>query len=236
MRALLAGTARSVVWIALALATACGPPRDPNGTLERVRGGTLRVGVAENPPWTTVSGRGVSGVEPALVADFARELDARVEWVPGPQEALFEAAEQGELDLVIGGVVYRTPWTRRLSLAMPFYTDTFVVGLPSETLPRHEIRGVEVSVRIGDAVAAYLRRKGAVPVYTRDLTRVGGAVVAPSWQLARLGRRNSGVVVHQARHTMALPRGENGLLALLEKSLRRWRPQIPRMLREEAAR
>lgn len=33
---------------------ACGIPRDPEGTLERVRGGPLRVGVIHAPPWVTV--------------------------------------------------------------------------------------------------------------------------------------------------------------------------------------
>jgi polar amino acid transport system substrate-binding protein len=41
-------------WTALLIlavaAGSCGIPRDPRGTLDRVRGGTLRVGVAERAP------------------------------------------------------------------------------------------------------------------------------------------------------------------------------------------
>src|SRR3712207_7643050 len=35
------------------VAAACDLPRDPEGTLQRVRGGTMRVGVVERRPWTT---------------------------------------------------------------------------------------------------------------------------------------------------------------------------------------
>jgi DNA-binding IclR family transcriptional regulator len=59
----------------LALAAAgCDLPRDAEGTLDRVRGGTLRVGVVNHPPWVVDSGGAVGGVESALVTQLAREL------------------------------------------------------------------------------------------------------------------------------------------------------------------
>jgi polar amino acid transport system substrate-binding protein len=77
------------IGLLLVLAAACDLPRDPEGTLERVRGGTLRVGVAHNPPWASLPAPGeAQGVEPRLVRALAAELGARVEWVAGGETEL----------------------------------------------------------------------------------------------------------------------------------------------------
>src|SRR3712207_7170238 len=93
----LAGGILLAVLLAL---SGCGFPGDPRGTLERVRGGEMRVGMVENPPWT---GGGPSGVEAELVDDFARELDAETVYVRGTTPELLEATKQGEVDILVGG-------------------------------------------------------------------------------------------------------------------------------------
>ncbi|MCU1436011.1 MAG: putative lipoprotein [Pseudarthrobacter sp.] len=94
----------------LALVTAvflagCGTyPADPSGTLERVAGGTLRVGASENGDWvkfSAASGGGqatrpasprrdedVQGTEAELVREFAARLGADIEWVSGTEHVL----------------------------------------------------------------------------------------------------------------------------------------------------
>ena len=57
-------------------AAGCGIPRDPESTLDRVRGGTLRAGITASEPWTTLEGGRPGGVEVALVERFAQELGA----------------------------------------------------------------------------------------------------------------------------------------------------------------
>lgn len=42
--------------VILALAVACDFPRDAQDTLQRVRNGTMRVGVSENDPWVRFVG------------------------------------------------------------------------------------------------------------------------------------------------------------------------------------
>jgi polar amino acid transport system substrate-binding protein len=70
----------------LGLTTAgCQFPRDPEGTLERVRGGTLRVGVLDDPPWVALSGAAPMGAEADLVREFAGSIDADVEWIEAPE-------------------------------------------------------------------------------------------------------------------------------------------------------
>lgn len=104
--------------------TGCGSiPADPDGTLERVQGGVLRVGVTENAPWVDLSGSGEpSGTEPTLVLEFAQQLGATVAWTAGSEATLAEALEAGELDLVIGGFLEDTPWTEFGAATRPYVT------------------------------------------------------------------------------------------------------------------
>ena len=67
--------------LAAVLAVGCQYPRDPEGTLDRVRGGVMRVGVTHVDPWVKLDGGTPSGVEVELLERFARTIDAEVEWV-----------------------------------------------------------------------------------------------------------------------------------------------------------
>jgi polar amino acid transport system substrate-binding protein len=136
---------RSLVAVLLAglVATgvgACGAglPRDPDGTLARVRGGTLRVGVSVEPPWTESPVPVTSdspdappaGIEPTLVADFARSLDAEVQWRVGGEEALVADLEEGRLDVVVGGLTADSPWSQHAALTRPYVTVPGAGGTP----------------------------------------------------------------------------------------------------------
>src|SRR3546814_14334158 len=77
----------------------CDLPKDPEGTLDRVQGGVMRVGVSENPSWTMIDGATASGVEVDLVEAFAGELGARIEWVHGTEAELLAALERFALDI-----------------------------------------------------------------------------------------------------------------------------------------
>jgi len=95
----------------LLLSLACQYPRDPEGTLDRVAGGVMRVGFVEHPPWVEKENETLAaGIEPELLRQFAAELDSdlRVYW--GSEEDLFTALEHFELDVVAGGLTEATPW------------------------------------------------------------------------------------------------------------------------------
>jgi len=69
----------AIVFLILALipiSTRCDFPRDPRGTLEAVRDGTMRVGIVGNDSWTRTEGGSASGVEVELLEDFANKLGA----------------------------------------------------------------------------------------------------------------------------------------------------------------
>ncbi|GLB68628.1 transporter substrate-binding domain-containing protein [Arthrobacter mangrovi] len=123
------------------LLAGCGlkMPSDPEGTLDRVAGGTLRVGISHNPPWTETgtgsgpanananaatgtssAGTGPAGTEAELVRAFAAEHNARVEWVSGGESNLVRRLERGELDLVVGGLTKDSPWSKHAALTQPY--------------------------------------------------------------------------------------------------------------------
>ena len=112
----------SIVAVVLFLG-ACGIPRDSDGALDRIRNGTLRVGIAENPPWVVVKDSAISGIEPALVGELARQLNARVETVYGSETRLLEGLHRRELDLVIGGFTVDSPWKRDVAFTKPYHED-----------------------------------------------------------------------------------------------------------------
>ena len=108
----------------LLLATGCDLPRDPEKTLDRVRGGTLRVGVSAHEPWTDWKGDGSDrrpvGIEVELAEQFAKEIDAEVHWVRGSEGELLTALENFDLDLVAAGLTDDTPWKDRVGLSRTF--------------------------------------------------------------------------------------------------------------------
>lgn len=98
----------------------CTMPWDPAGTLERVRGSVIHVGISHNPPWTDICTAGEpAGKEAEAVRRLAVVLDARVEWHHGGEAELMTQLEQFELDLVIGGLTDDTPWKNRVGLTRP---------------------------------------------------------------------------------------------------------------------
>ena len=199
----------------VAVATGCDLPRDPEGTSERVSGGTMRVGISEAPPWTRVAGSEAGGVEVELVRHFARELGAEIHWVQGTEAALLEALENFELDLVIAGLTDDTPWSDRLGLSRAYITTETLVAVPTSAPLPAALDGVEVAVEVGDAAAGFLRRRGAVPVVgTRTV-----AVVVEDWELAGRRLRPTEFVLERAAHVMATPPGENGWLNRLQRFL-----------------
>jgi polar amino acid transport system substrate-binding protein len=227
------GLAAVVVAVLLAVGvTGCGIPRDPEGTLDRVRGGTLRAGITASQPWTSLEGGRPGGVEVELVERFAQELGARVEWVDGSEAELIGALEVRELDLVVGGLTADTPWQSKAAITRSYATTRVVVAVPaSQPLPG-DIAGLRVAVEAGSEAAGILEEKtDAVPVRVPDVTQVkGSAVAVDEWLLDNLGLRDTGVHLSKAKHVMATPLGENAFLVRLERFLIAHQADVPALL------
>ena len=173
-----ARTARLAAHLALASAAlACSLPRDADGTLDRVRHGTLRVGAFPNPPWVTDSLGALDGVEVRLVTDLAHGLGAHVAWIRKPEADLLEALHERELDLVVGGLTAAEPWAKQVAFTHPYHVDTVGVAPTSGAVTRTVVRQHVLAVAKGENawlvhVERYLHaRESQVPRLLRDVPR-----------------------------------------------------------------
>jgi polar amino acid transport system substrate-binding protein len=214
---------RALICIALAVAGllgACRIPEDPDGTLDRVEGGIMRVGVTESDPWVTLDG-GVptGGVEVALVRSFARDLHARIEWVDGSEEELIAALKEGSLDLVIGGLTSKSRWKQDAALTRPYVRTRTVVGVPPESSPPDDLDGVPVAAELGSEAEALLDAKTDAEVRAvRELGDVReGPVAAHDYVLDDLGLA-VGPELKEEKHVMAVRLGENAFMVRLASS------------------
>lgn len=105
--------------LAVALVAACDLPRDPAGTLDRVTGGTLRVGMVAAESTAMAGHAAMARADRDLIEGLAREVRASPVWTHASAEALFLALERREIDLVAGGVYGDTPWAGRIGLSNP---------------------------------------------------------------------------------------------------------------------
>ena len=105
----------------LFLLSSCGLPRDPEGATKRIQSAhELRVGIADNPPWTIAGPGEPTGIEADLVRRFARNQHALVVWTKGSETTLAEALKHHELDLMVGGFDAKTPWASSAAISQPF--------------------------------------------------------------------------------------------------------------------
>lgn len=97
-------------------------PKDPKGTLERVRGGTLRAGVIHAPPWVEDADEPhePGGPEAEIVRSIARELGAEIRWVRGAPDRLLTRLREHELDILIGGFEESSPALRKVAKTRPY--------------------------------------------------------------------------------------------------------------------
>ncbi|ARS34544.1 hypothetical protein CA264_03295 [Pontibacter actiniarum] len=192
-------------------------PRDPEHTLENVKGHVLRVGVASNGKWAQADGASPSGIEVELVKGFAKELGAEIEWLPDAQSNILEKVEVHELDMAIGGFTKTSPWVKHLAFSQPHHTEKIKVGtLPSRTLPE-EIEDLPVHVRRNSQAAVYVKKKEGQPVYVDQLQPGPYLVAATEEELQQLGLRVSDYTLHKEEYVVAIPKGENAFLMRLDK-------------------
>ncbi len=211
----------------LFLLVACDMPRDAGGTLERVRGGEMRVGFIENPPWIKDADGRITGVEARLVEGFARELGARIRWVRGSEAALVEALHRREIDLLATGLTSDTPHASRVGMTQPYLRVTIAIGHPPGRPPGDP--RITVPEQRPD-LAGRVRERGGEPVAPE--------AGVPSWvgpveALVARGLRPDAELMSE-RHVMAVPGGESAFLLALDRYLHGvGEDGIRRMLAEE---
>jgi polar amino acid transport system substrate-binding protein len=210
-------------------------PRDPKETSRHAQGGRLRVGLVEHPPWVIRTNGEPAGAEVELVRRFAAELGAMPEWHWGGEQQQMEALRYYQLDVVVGGMTDETPWSKYVGLTSPYFEERIKVGAPRTMQPPASVKGMQVAVKSGEAIAGYLERKGASPVRVDDLSRASLPVAAPDWQLEQMGLTPTEIDLHTEKHVWAAPPGENGFIKRLDEFLYRHSSEIKGLLQQEVA-
>ncbi|HYZ47123.1 MAG TPA: transporter substrate-binding domain-containing protein [Actinomycetota bacterium] len=203
----------------LSMLAACDLPRDAEGTLERVRGGVLRVGVTESDPWVVLGPEGPSGVEVEIVRSLAAELDAKIEWTEGSVDELAAAVHLRELDLMVGGLTSTSKISSEVTFTHPYLTTQVVVAVPSDSPAPEDIAGLQVAVEKGTEGAGILEKTDAIPRPVSDVTRADGAVAIENYLLDDLGLEDTGLRLLESDHVMGAPHGENDWLVEVERFL-----------------
>ena len=230
-------TAAAALTAASALA-GCEYPRDAGGTLQHVRGGTLRVGATESDPWVIRSPEGLQGAEVRLVEQLAASLGARVAWTEGSEGELMKALQLRELDLVVGGIDRTAPWDKEASLTQPYFTERVVVASRTgRRPPSDDLQDVPVAVEGGTEEAGLLeKRKDATVVRVAEVSVAREEyVAAPDWQLGKLGLQPTGIELSTTEHVVAVPLGENAWQLHIERFLLDREPAEVARLLEEAS-
>src|SRR3954447_5247418 len=197
-------------------------PKDAEKTLGKVSNGTIRVGFTNAAPWVYPSATGAQGIEANIIINFAQTLHAKVEWIEGTEEQLYNALKRGEINILIGGITDKTPWKEEIGLTKPYIETSIVIAQPSAQPSNNQqpsIEGQWVAVKKGTDEGYYVRKKDAKPFYTTQLPAANMLSAGYDWQVQEWNMHNTGIVLKKESHVMAVPPGENAFLLALDKYL-----------------
>jgi polar amino acid transport system substrate-binding protein len=220
---------------------ACQFPRDPDGTLDRVRGGTMVVGWTVHEPWVIgTDGDAPGGLEPDLMEALAREIGAEVEWAELPEAELGEALRRKVVDVGIGGLTVDSLLRREVSLTRSYVTAHLEVATPTGGDLPDDLEGTRVAVQAHSPGEGRLRQATkAIVVPVESLTALPDdvdAVAAWDFELDDLGLRPTEKELVEERHVIGLPMGENAWQVEVEGFLLDRGEEIARALRAEVPR
>jgi polar amino acid transport system substrate-binding protein len=203
--------------------------------MDRIEGGTLRVGVIDAPPFTDVRAGKVTGVEADLIREFAASEDADVSFTVGTEKDLTEALAGFQLDVVIGGITTQTPYAKDVAVTRPYLDTQLEVGQPPGTDVPDNLGGTEIWVERGSPAAAALKEEeeDAIPVFYDDATEIDGPALVESYELEPLGLESIDYILSDDEHAMAVPMGENALMTELEYFLLDNEAYAARLLEDE---
>lgn len=117
------GKSVAAVGVAVVLAlTGCSQkiPLDPEGTLDRVSNDTLRIGLSPHEELVEIEGTSYRGSEVELAKNFAQSIGAKPEFIVGGEESLVKKLEADQVDLVVGGISSKTPWSKMVGMTRPY--------------------------------------------------------------------------------------------------------------------
>ncbi|MEX0965853.1 MAG: transporter substrate-binding domain-containing protein [Bacteroidia bacterium] len=208
--------------LAITLLFACDDfPKDPENTLERIKGKTIRVGIAEDGKWSGYYTGEAIGIEAEIIKAYAKTLNANIEWYPGSQEHLIGLLKEYQIDIAIGGFTESSVFKSHAGFTQPYFTERIKIGAPSNITISEEIKNKKVLVKRGsDALLAVLENNGEPVIYDSLPGILTQLIVAPEDELKSMGLNISEKDLKEIAHVLAVPKGENGLLTDLEQFIK----------------
>jgi polar amino acid transport system substrate-binding protein len=192
-------------------------PRDAKGTLNRVQGKVLKVGLSGYDSTANTSDRNVH-LELHLIQSFAQQVHARVEWVRGPQSEIIKLLHNNHLDMAIGGYTSPSPFEKEVSFTKPYFTERVVIAVPSNQSAPESIKGKKVTVT-NHMVASVVKKKGGIPEFLDSLSSGSNLTAAALENLSGSGLKPTALVLNEEKFVIAVPKGENAFLIKLEHFL-----------------
>lgn len=104
----------------IVLLTACSFPKDPENSLQEARQRGLRVGIVNNPPYTTYKNGIAGGTEAGIINRFAKSGGLKVTYICGTESVLMPQLEKYNLHLIIGGFDKKTIWKDKAGLTTTY--------------------------------------------------------------------------------------------------------------------
>lgn len=228
----------SVLAVCLCAALAgCQFPKDPEGTLDKVRErGTMKVGVTQVDPFVKLGGAEPAGVEVELIKRFALHLGVEIEWVEGSESELVELLKGTEIDVMLAGLSRGSVLRREVSFTRPYANVEIVIGVPPDA-DTPEVEGLDLLVEENSAPAAIVEKEtDADPIRVPSLTGADGRPVAvEDYLLDELGYRKTGHSLKETEHCLAVTMGENAWLTEIEKWLLDHEEMASDLLRQESS-
>lgn len=215
-----------VLFLISLLLTSCDIPKDPEKTLESIKGKKLIVGIVENPPWSYFSKEEPQGLEVLLVKSIAKDLGATIEWVKGSESELFQSLIANQVHLVIGGISKKNPWSKQVGFTNPYLKEKIYVGVAANSTPIESIKHKEVGVSKGNSIAKYVKKKEAYPTPVEDLERFHGPIAGYEHEILAIGYQTTDIELHEDQKVFAVPQGENAWVLYLEDYFKKNKSKI----------
>ncbi len=221
--------------LSVVLSAGCQFPKDPEGTLNKVRDrGLMKVGVTHADPFVNLDSAPPSGVEVELIKEFARHLGVEIEWVEASESQLVELLAGTEIDVMLAGLERQSPLQKEVGFTRPYANVEIVLAVPPDA-DTPEIEGLDVLVEENSEAAAIVEKEtDADPIPVPSLTGANGRpVVVEDYLLDELGYRKTGHSLKETEHCLAVTLGENAWLTEIEKWLLDHEEMASDLLREE---
>ncbi|WP_404375038.1 transporter substrate-binding domain-containing protein [Vreelandella aquamarina] len=212
----------TIAWLA-----GCRYPNNVERDMETIEGGTLYIGVTENPPWIIQQGQQPQGLEADLLHAFAETLNASIEWYWGSENELLQALKHHQLDIVAGGLTSNTRISQLAATTRPFFTTQHALGFKADNAQTQRtspppLQQSDVALPRVNRIYQAVEELGANPVISAHPEHTQGWVAGPTWWLDAHGFTVTSHVLSADEHVMALPKGENALMLALQRHLHRY--------------